>query len=257
MDLRRIKQVLKYASTHSAIVKNQQNEGFLYQLTVFADMLFCFLKYKMWTTQYLNENFHNINKVEKRKIGNDYLQKGIERDKWQNDFIANRRFLNKYSKKKYELPNYREKRNEAYRQRYNMGKNCFVEYGVELTRQHYLPGSIEIGDNVILTKNVFIDYSGNVRIGSNVQIADNVKIITHDHLHFKSSNIISDFKNNCIPSELIIGEGALIGTSAIILSNCKYIGKFARIGAGSVVTKNVPDNALVGGVPANIIRYNL
>ncbi len=52
----------------------------------------------------------------------------------------------------------------------------------------------------------------------------------------------------------IIGKGASIGSGATILSNIN-IGENAIVGAGSVVTKNVPPNAIVAGNPARILRY--
>lgn len=59
--------------------------------------------------------------------------------------------------------------------------------------------------------------------------------------------------NNKDPLE--IGCGVWIGARAIILSGCQHIGNGAIVGAGSVVTHDVPDNAIVGGNPAKIIRY--
>lgn len=46
----------------------------------------------------------------------------------------------------------------------------------------------------------------------------------------------------------------IIGSRAIILASCHYIGKHARVGAGAVVTHDVPDYAVVAGVPAKVIR---
>lgn len=181
MDARRVKQVLKYAGVHSKKIRENEDKGFLFQIRVYYDIVKCYLKYKMWSNQYLKEEFYKKTKEERKDIGSVYLKKGLERDKWQNDFIENRRFLNKYSHKKYELPNRREKRNKAYSERYNMGENCLVEYNVELSRQHYLPGTIKIGHNVLLAKNVFIDYSGNVEIKDDVKITNGVIIESHHH----------------------------------------------------------------------------
>jgi acetyltransferase EpsM len=51
-----------------------------------------------------------------------------------------------------------------------------------------------------------------------------------------------------------IGEGSWIGAGAVVKQGV-HIGKWAMIGAGAVVIKDVPDNAVVAGVPAKIIKY--
>jgi len=56
-------------------------------------------------------------------------------------------------------------------------------------------------------------------------------------------------------SELVIGNDVWVGQNAIILSSVKRIGDGAVIGAGAVVTRDVPDFAIVGGNPAKVIRY--
>lgn len=206
----------------------------------------------MWTNQYVKERFWEKNSIERAAIGADYLEKGKKRDAWQEDFRDNRKFLVKYTNIKYEKASLRAKRNEAYAKRFNADKDLFVEYGVNLSRQHYLDGAIKIGKNVLLAKNVFIDYSGDVLIGNNVQLTNGVVIETHHHAFHSDPQASRDIVT---PTSLRIEDGAVIGTRAIILSSCHYIGKNARIGAGAVVTKDVPDDALAVGVPARVIKY--
>jgi acetyltransferase-like isoleucine patch superfamily enzyme len=227
----------------------------MFRTTIYIDMVFCFVKYRIWTNQYIQEGFYKKSKEEKISIGNQYFKKGIERDTWQKDFVKNRKFLNKYTQKRYELPGLREISNRDYKERYNMGNNCLVEYNVELSRQHYLLGKIKIGENVLLAKNVFIDYSGGLEIGDNTRITNSCKILTHYHRYESRP-----YENSSIPdvveAKLIIGRSVIIGTGAIILASCNYIGNYARIGAGAVVTKDVPDFAVVVGVPAKLVRLN-
>ena len=108
-------------------------------------------------------------------------------------------------------------------------------------------GYLSILQGVSIGNNCEIDFSGGVKICSLAHIAHHVLISTHDHGY--------DYRNRPIGKPLEIGEGAFIGSRSVILHNCNSIGKHAVIGAGSVVTKDVPDYAIVGGNPAHIIKY--
>lgn len=140
---------------------------------------------------------------------------------------------------------------KAYQKHFNIGKNPIIEHDVWITRTHGLEGKIEIGNNVTLAKNVFIDYSGNVIIEDGVILAAGVKIESH----YRDIDAYIGGKNINIPSSILIRKKAFIGTNAIVLPPCKYIGKNSRIGAGAVVVKDVPDNAVVVGVPAKVVKY--
>ena len=60
----------------------------------------------------------------------------------------------------------------------------------------------------------------------------------------------------CLPiSSIVIEEDVWIGARVIVLPKCHRIGAHSIIGAGAVVTKDVPDYAIVGGNPAEVIRY--
>lgn len=247
----RFLQVIKFGWKHSAQMKSQKSNNMLRRCCIFVDMLYCFFVYKMWTNQYLKENFYNLNDDERQKLGGRYKEEGQKRDEWQNDFRKNRKFLIKYSDIKYEKAFLRNKRNKAYMKRFNTGEMLMVENDVNISRQHYLNGRINIGKNVLLAKHVFIDYSGNVTIGDNVQLTNGVIIESHSHPfhsdYKKSRSIVEQ-------SSITIGEGVVVGSRAIIMPTCHNIGKFARIGAGAVVTKDIPDYAVAVGVPAKIVR---
>lgn len=251
VDVKRINQLLYFGWKHASLIAQRETKNIIFRLRVFGDILACFHHYKMWSNQYLKESFYKLSKEERETIGNQYRQTGILRDEWYQDFVENRKFLARYTSRKFELPQNREKRNLAYQKRYNMGKGCFIEYNVELSRQHYLPGTIKIGNNVLLAKNVFIDYSGEVIIEDGVKLANGVIIESH-HRDLEAYRKGQDVN---IPTTIHIAEDAYIGSRAIIMSSCHYIGKNARVGAGAVVTKDVPDNAVVVGVPAKVIRY--
>lgn len=184
--------------------------------------------------------------------GGAIKQRGKTRDAWQKDFRDNRKFFIKYSAKKYEKASLRIARNKAYAKRYHSGTNLMVEYDVNISRQHYLEGSIKIGNNVLLAKHVFIDYSGDVVIGDNVQLTNGVIIESHSHAFHSDYRVQRSVVE---PSRIVIDEGAVIGSRAIIMPTCHHIGKYARIGAGAVVTKDIPDYAIAVGVPAKVVRY--
>lgn len=247
---KRLKQVLKFGWLHSGVIQTETNKGIFFRTKIFIDILYCFNIYKMWSNQYLKEKFYSLSKEERKLIGDKYFKKGVLRDEWQKDFDGTKRFLAKYTCRKYDIPTLVSKRQEAYTKYYNMGDNCAIEHNVELSRQHYLQGTIKIGKNVLLAKNVFVDYSGHVIIEDNVKLANGVIIESH-HRDLEAYERGEDIN---IQTSILIREGAYIGSRAIILSSCHYIGKNARIGAGAVVTKDIPDYALVAGVPAKVIK---
>ena len=135
-----------------------------------------------------------------------------------------------------------------------MGTGCNISFDVLIDRKHFLPGTIRIGNRCLLGKHVHLDYSGFLEIGDDVRIAEGACVFTHYHKHHSSPNTADACLNNDVQTRLQIQNGAVIGAHAIILPTCSSIGKFARIGAGAVVTKDVPEYAIVAGVPAKIIR---
>ena len=105
---------------------------------------------------------------------------------------------------------------------------------------------LSIGNNSQINKNVELDFSGDLIIGDNVIISENSTIMSHDHgLNPKSQPI---------KVKKTIGSNVWVGARTIVLSQVKTIGNNSIIASGSVVTKNVPDNVIVGGNPAKIIR---
>jgi len=142
-------------------------------------------------------------------------------------------------------------RKGVYKLLFNIGKNVHIENGVFIDREHRkLNSSIIIMDNVLISRHVHIDYTGFLTIKNNVRIAQGVTILTH---HRDLDELVKGNDVN-IQTQLVIEENAYIGLNAIILSSCNYIGKNSRVGAGAVVTKDVPDNVLVAGVPAKVLN---
>jgi len=106
-----------------------------------------------------------------------------------------------------------------------------------------------IGKGTIVSENVLI--KSNVRIGKFCIINSNT-IISHDS---KIGNFVNISLGAIIAGNVSIGKNSFVGIGSSIIQNCK-IGKNVLIGAGSVVLKNVPDNVVVFGNPAKIIKQN-
>lgn len=131
----------------------------------------------------------------------------------------------------------------------NHGENVFIENNLN----YFFPENISIGDNVYINHNVdLIARKGKIKIGNHVLIGPHVYITTANHA-FSKANIPIAFQG-FTPKDIIIEADVWIGTKAVILPGVK-IGKGAIVSAGAVVTKEVPPFAIVGGVPAKIIKY--
>ena len=113
----------------------------------------------------------------------------------------------------------------------------------------WFPEGVSIGHNTTINENVFIDGYGGVYIGKGCSIAHGVSIISESHETKKGVPIKDQGK---IKGPIIIKDDVWIGCKATILQGV-IIGYGAVIGANSVVTKDVPDCAIVAGVPAKII----
>lgn len=248
INLRRLQDVFFNGRKASAVLANSTNQC---KLSLWFDIFQCVFRYKMSVAKYFELKFNEKSGDERKIIGHEIFLVGKAHDAWMNDFLENRKFFTKYGNSKYELGILRVFRRKAYSKRYNAGENLQVGHNVYISRQHDLKGTIHIGNNVFLDKNSTIDYSGGLTIGNNVRITKGVDIQTHHHLYH--SDWTRD-ENDVEASPLVIEDGVIIGTRAIILPSCNRIGKYARIGAGAVVTKDVPDYALVVGVPGKVIR---
>lgn len=108
---------------------------------------------------------------------------------------------------------------------------------------------IEVGKNFFANYNCTIIDVAKVRIGDNCMLAPNVAIYTAGHpVHPDSRNSLYEYG-----AEVTIGDNVWIGGNAVILPGVK-IGSNTVIGAGSVVTKDIPDWVIAGGNPCKVIR---
>lgn len=114
------------------------------------------------------------------------------------------------------------------------------------------PENIEIGSDVFINRGVYIVAPMSVQIGDNVLIGPYVVINSGMHHYENPAVPIREQGHKELP--VIIEDDVWIGAHAMILPGIT-IGRGAIIGAGSVVTKNVPAFAVVGGVPARLIKW--
>ena len=109
--------------------------------------------------------------------------------------------------------------------------------------------NIEVGENFFANYNLTILDVGKVRIGKNAQIAPNVSIYTAGHpIHLDARNTGYEYG-----IEITIGDNVWLGGNVCIMPGVT-IGDNVVVGAGSVVTKDIPDNVIAAGNPCRVIR---
>ncbi len=129
------------------------------------------------------------------------------------------------------------------------GKNLNVEQGAYVGSGK----DFHIGNDVGIGKD-FCSHNRILTIDDGCLMGEDVLFLGGGHL-FADKNIPIGQQGNKEKTPLHIAGDVWIGARAIILPGCKRIGHGAVIGAGAVVTKDVPDFAVVGGNPARVIKY--
>ncbi|MBE5039340.1 acyltransferase [Ructibacterium gallinarum] len=89
-----------------------------------------------------------------------------------------------------------------------------------------------------------------ITLGNHVHITDEVKFVTHDGGTLLFRHLVPDLE---ITKPIVVGDYVYFGTRSMIMPGVK-IGNQCIIAAGAVVTRDVPDHSVVGGVPAHIIK---
>jgi UDP-2-acetamido-3-amino-2,3-dideoxy-glucuronate N-acetyltransferase len=137
-------------------------------------------------------------------------------------------------------------------------EGCEIGEGTKIWHFSHIMSNCKIGKNCNLGQNVVV--SPDVVLGNNVKVQNNVSIYTgvvcEDDVFLGPSMVFTNVTNPRSAvnrrgqyAKTVVKNGASIGANATIICG-NDIGRFAFIGAGAVVTKNVPDYALVIGNPA-------
>lgn len=117
----------------------------------------------------------------------------------------------------------------------------------------FTPLYINYGKHTKIGKNVFINFDcifldlGGITIEDNVLIAPKVSLLSEGH------QLEPENRHALVPKPIHIKKNAWIGAGATILQGVT-IGENAIVAAGAVVSKDVPDNTIVGGIPSKIIK---
>lgn len=125
------------------------------------------------------------------------------------------------------------------------GHGCEIGVDCHFTTET-LAGRLKCGSNVKVNDRVQLDYSGGLILEDNVLISSDVLVLTHSHGE--------DPRSIPVAKSLRIGQNTWIGTRAVITESVRLIGRNVIVASGAIVTKDVPDDWIVGGIPAKLIR---
>jgi acetyltransferase-like isoleucine patch superfamily enzyme len=129
-----------------------------------------------------------------------------------------------------------------------LGRWSWIGHGTKI-RVH--EGEVEIGAKTVLGQEITISAFQHVSIGRECIVADRVMLIDFDHGAAEVERPIR--LQGIYKRDVRVGHNCWIGYGACILRGVT-VGNNAIVGTTSVVTKDVPDNAVVGGVPARVLR---
>lgn len=129
-----------------------------------------------------------------------------------------------------------------------MEKGVSIEYGVQIN------GSFEniyLKENVEIAQGVYLNAFDMIKIGKNTAIAPFVKIITNQNSRLEVNKLNKLY--TAFTKPVVIEDNVYIGTGAIILPGIT-VHEMSVVGAGAVVTKDVPSFTVVAGVPAKVVK---
>ena len=126
-----------------------------------------------------------------------------------------------------------------------LGKGVAVFAGVSITT-----GNLKLGDHAFVNSDVTFNNSARVEIGEHVAIGPGALFTTTSH-----DGVDPNWRTrNTLAAPIRVERGAWIGARAVVLAGVT-VGAGSIVAAGAVVNRDVPPNALVGGVPAKFIKH--
>ena len=131
-----------------------------------------------------------------------------------------------------------------------VGRNLLLYPGIYLETQ--AGGSLEIGDDVVVSRGVHMVAFDRIRIGSGSMIGEYTSIRDANHVRALDGSLRG---NSHSAAPITVGTQVWIGRGVTILPGVS-IGDYATVGANAVVTRDVPEGATVAGVPAVPIRHS-
>lgn len=131
------------------------------------------------------------------------------------------------------------------------GENCCYK---SLRTMITAPGNIAFGNHVHLGPSCELHGEGGIQIGNGVIFAPEVIVYTRSHYFDGKQLQALPYDNKVLVQKVIIDDYVWVGRKVIILPGV-HIGKGAVIGAGSVVSKSIPDYGIAVGNPAKVIKY--
>ncbi|MEW5988417.1 MAG: acyltransferase [Chloroflexota bacterium] len=128
----------------------------------------------------------------------------------------------------------------------HIGRNCILGKGV------YVDFDVVLGDNCKVQNGVYVYHPAIIEDG--VFLGPGVMVTNDKHPRAVNPDVSLKTADDWQATAAWIGQGAAVGAGAILLPGVR-IGRWAMVGAGSVVTKDAPDHGLVVGNPARLVGY--
>lgn len=132
-----------------------------------------------------------------------------------------------------------------------IGDNSIVGDVDFLNVYHYGFRRLVIGRDCFIGDHTLLDVRGGVNLGDQVTLSARSAIVSHINVGYRDHPLQKVYPTR--EAAVHIGRGSFIGTGAILLPGVR-VGNMSVVGAGAVVTKAVPDHAVVVGVPARVVK---